>query len=69
MLWDMTTCPKLVRLGVMARRLHVPVKWLRAEADAGRIPHLKAGRALVFEPETVERIIAERAQREGVARG
>ena len=51
----------------MARRLRVPVAWLRTEAETGRIPHLKAGKVLLFDPETVERILHERAQREGVA--
>jgi hypothetical protein len=49
----------------MARRLRVPVRWLRDEAGAGRIPHLKAGKALLFDPETVERVLRERARREG----
>ena len=50
-------------------RLRVPVKWLRAEAEAGRVPHLKAGKALLFDPEAVERVLLERAQREGVSHG
>jgi hypothetical protein len=52
----------------MARLVGVPAAWLRAEADAGRIPHLKAGKVLLFDPDTVERILLERAQREGVDR-
>ncbi|MBX3410390.1 MAG: hypothetical protein KF859_10960 [Phycisphaeraceae bacterium] len=47
-------------LGAMARRLRVPAKWLRAEAEAGRIPHLRAGSALLFDPEVVERIVFDR---------
>jgi len=47
-------------LTAMARRLRVPSTWLRAEADAGRIPHLRAGSALLFDPEAVERIVFER---------
>jgi hypothetical protein len=42
------------------------MKWLRDEAEAGRIPHLKAGKALLFDPEAVERVLVERAGREGV---
>lgn len=49
-------------LSAMARRVRVPAKWLRAEAEAGRIPHLKAGNVLLFDPETVERLIAERVR-------
>jgi DNA-binding transcriptional MerR regulator len=48
---------KPMSLGAMARRLRVPARWLRAEADAGRIPHLRAGNALLFDPDVVERII------------
>lgn len=59
----METYPNLLPLTAMARRLRVPAKWLRAEAEAGRISHLKAGRALLFDPETVAAILRERAQR------
>ena len=56
---DQTILP----VGPMARRLHVPVKWLREEADAGRIPCVRAGRAYLFDPETVERVLLERARK------
>ena len=49
----------------MARRLRVPARWLRAEAEAGRVPCLKADNALLFDPETVERVLWERARRGG----
>jgi hypothetical protein len=45
----------------MARRLRVPAKWLREEAEDGRIPHLKAGKALLFHPDAVEQVLLERA--------
>lgn len=45
----------------MARYLGVPVGWLKSEADAGRIPHLKAGRSYLFNPEAVEAVLAKRA--------
>jgi hypothetical protein len=60
---------KPLYLGAMARRLRVPATWLRAEAEAGRIPHLRAGRVLLFDPEAVERIVLNRlrqADGEGV---
>jgi len=47
----------------MARRLRVSVKWLRAEAEAGRVPHVRADRAFLFDPDAVERVLVERAQR------
>lgn len=51
---------KPLNLGAMARRLRVPARWLRAEAEAGRIPHLRADSALLFDPEVVERIVFAR---------
>ncbi len=51
---------KPLHLGAMARRLRLPAKWLRAEAEAGRIPHLRAGAVLLFDPDAVERVVLER---------
>jgi excisionase family DNA binding protein len=56
-------------LSIVARRLRVPVGWLRAEAQAGRIPHLKAGRQILLHPEAVQKVLAERAKQEGVTHG
>lgn len=58
----MATDKKLVLLSVAAASLGVTTKWLRSEADAGRIPHLKAGDRLLFDLETVERLLLERAR-------
>ena len=58
----MITTPKLLPIGPMARRLRVPVKWLRTEAEAGRVPHVKAERVYLFDPDAVERVLIERAQ-------
>ena len=52
---------QILPLGVMARLLHVPAKWLRSEAEAGRIPALRAGDRLVFRPDVVLPLVAERA--------
>jgi hypothetical protein len=65
----MITTMKLVRVGPMARRLGVPVRWLQAEAEAGRIPHVRAEKVLLFDPETVERVLLERARGEDVNGG
>jgi hypothetical protein len=46
----------------MARILHVPVRWLKAEAEAGRVPHVRAERVLLFDPETVESVLLDRAR-------
>lgn len=53
--------PELVPLAVLARTLRIPAAWLKAETAAGRIPHLKAGRRLLFNPEAVKRCLVQRA--------
>ena len=57
--------PKLLPLGSMARQLGVTAKWLRAEAEAGKLPHLKAGERILFELNTVKTLLVERAKLEG----
>lgn len=52
---------KLVPLASMARRLRVTTAWLRAEAEAGRVPSLKAGERYLFVPEIVEAELLKRA--------
>src|SRR5262245_18037747 len=53
----------LLTLGPTARRLRVPVKWLRAEADARRVPCLKAGSVYLFDLDAVEKVLLERARK------
>ncbi len=48
----------------MARRLRVRVRWLRAEAAAGRLPHVRADDQYLFDPAVVEQVLIERAQRD-----
>jgi hypothetical protein len=67
MLPDMSDTP--LPLSIVARRLRVPVAWLKAEAGAGRIPHLRAGNRIVADLEAVQKVLADRAQREGVTHG
>ena len=45
------------------RRLGLSAAWLKAEADAGRIPCLRARQRLLFDPEAVERALIARARR------
>jgi hypothetical protein len=54
---------QLVPLNVAARWLRVPLKWLRAEADAGRIPCLRADSAILVDTDAVEAVLLERARR------
>jgi excisionase family DNA binding protein len=44
-----------------ARRLGVPEAWLKREAQAGRVPHIRAGRRILLDPQAVEAALAERA--------
>lgn len=57
-------------LSAMARRLRVPQTWLRAECEAGRLPHLKAGSSLLFDAEAVETAIRQRLREQpAIAQG
>ena len=56
-----TPAPALLPLSHMARILRVPVAWLRDEANAGRVPCLRAGNRYLFVADVVERVLAERA--------
>jgi hypothetical protein len=61
--------PILLTANQMARHLRVPLRWLRAEAEAGRVPHLKAGKVFLFDPDTVEQVLLERARQGGTHAG
>jgi len=56
------TPPSLLPLNVVARRLRVPVRWLLAEAEAGRVPCLRAGAAVLCDPDAVEQVLLARAR-------
>lgn len=58
-----------VSLRVAAGRIGVPTAWLRGEAKAGRIPHLRAGKRLLFNVREVEAALMERAARESKGGG
>jgi hypothetical protein len=58
----------------MARQLGVTTRWLRAEAEAGRLPHVHADTTILFDADLVEQLLAERARQratptEGGGRG
>jgi hypothetical protein len=57
-----TANSQLVPINVAARWLRVPAGWLRAEAEAGRIPCLRAGKAILCDFAAVEAALLERAQ-------
>lgn len=57
----MSNDPQLLSDGLLARRLKVAVAWLRDEADAGRLPHVKAGKRYLFNDEAVRQSLLDRA--------
>jgi hypothetical protein len=57
-----TTASQLVPISVCARWLRVPLPWLRAEAEARRIPCLHAGGAILCDVAAVEEVLLERAR-------
>jgi hypothetical protein len=54
----------LITLAQLASHLRVPASWLRAEADAGRLPHVRAGHQRLFNLPSVLSLLADRAARE-----
>jgi excisionase family DNA binding protein len=53
----------LLSLSRLARRLGITQQWLRAQADAGKIPCLKAGNRYLFNPVAVQEALAAKAAR------
>ena len=49
-------------LRIAARDLGVPAAWLKAEAERGAIPCLRAGRQILFDLALVRRLLLERAR-------
>jgi hypothetical protein len=62
---------QLLSLPAMAETLHLPEGWIKAEADAEGIPHLKIGKRYRFNLEKVVAVLARRAAQadEGVRHG
>lgn len=53
-------------LNQAARCLRVPAQWLRDEVEAGKLPGLKAGRAILIHVPTVAAALTERAKAEHI---
>ncbi len=51
---------KLLTLGQLSDRIGLPAAWLRREADAGRLPCIRAGRRRMFNLRAVAKALAER---------
>ena len=55
---------KFITLRELSRATQLPAAWLRREADAGRLPCIKAGRVRMFDPEAVKAALARLQERE-----
>lgn len=45
----------------LAVRLRLPIRWLKSEAKAGCLPHLRVGRRWLFNEDAVRAKLLERA--------
>jgi excisionase family DNA binding protein len=45
----------------LAARLRLPIRWIKAEAKAGRLPHLRVGRRWLFNEAAVRACLHVRA--------
>ena len=61
------SAPTLTTIMQTASQVKVPAPWLKREAQAQRVPHLRVGRRLRFNVDAVRRHLADRAAREGLA--
>lgn len=52
----------LMHAKALARFLKVEESWVRSEAEAGRLPHVRAGDRMIFDPAAVVEALRERAQ-------
>lgn len=59
----------VVTLEELSIALQLSKRWLKRETRAGRLPFLQAGRRRMYSVSAVKAELAERAKREGVARG
>jgi hypothetical protein len=66
------TGSELVPANIAARHLRVPLRWLKAEVEAGRLPGLIAEGTVLLHLPTITRLLADRAakgERDGGASG
>lgn len=56
---DESPNPQFIPLASIARGLGVPVAWLAAQAEAGRVPSLTIGRRVLANPHAVKAALAE----------
>lgn len=54
---------QLCNTGQLARHLRVRASWIIAEAEAGRIPHVRVGDGFMFDVLAVEAALLKRASK------
>lgn len=59
----MDSTDELLALHPLSQALNLPASWLRAEAEAGRIPSLRAGRRRLYSLVAVRETLLRRAAR------
>jgi hypothetical protein len=57
----MDSATRLLRLTHAAKAFDLPVRWLKNEAIAGRLPCLRVGRRIYFDRHALENALARRA--------
>lgn len=50
-----------IGIAELARRLKLPIRWLKDEARGGRLPHITVGRRMLFNEQAVRAVLAKRA--------
>lgn len=53
--------PEVLSSYELSERLRIPAGWIRQQAKAGHIPHLRAGRRMLFNPAAVIAALAQMA--------
>ena len=56
----MTKQTKYIGPGALASHLGLPREWVVREAKQGNLPHITAGRRLLFDPDAVEQTLLKR---------
>ena len=56
--------PVLLTASGVASQLNLPISWVKSEARAGRLPHLKDRRQLRFKLQAVQQALLQRAAQE-----
>jgi excisionase family DNA binding protein len=53
----------LVTMPSLCQKLDLPVKWVRRETTAGRLPAIRIGRRICFNVEAIKEFLRDRASR------